>query len=545
MTHSFVTAGEALVIARRRHPSADIQVRQDTDVLDTWFSAALLPLSVNGWPQRDPTADNDQHFPLSLMETGRDIIFFWVARMVIMSLSLTGRLPFRRVLLHGMVADSDGRKMSKSRGNVIDPSDVIDGVSLDALKAKCWRAYDQGLLSDKELAVGLDELAKRFPKGVLACGADALRLHLLETRFKEESVAFDAKQVVMCRNFCNKLHQTVRFFAANVDQSFSETDILTLMPYLTPTDRWILSELVAAVQSADQCIQAYDLSVAAHRLNHFWHHQLCDVYVEHMKTVLRPTDDQQSAATCADQTITARNCSLNVFVVCVRTALRALHPFMPFITENLWQHMRRLLATDGRALDYNSIVDERYPDGTADQWMKAFDYAVGDDMRTVEAVIQQIRSLRQTYKLPKSLLREKTVLLATNGQRLDSYRRLIASAAAVRAVELVSVHDIHRYDSYLCFKVDVTDGESDGQRSGTTSSDDSDSPAIDDNCEHRYDDCYLLVDVDTDFVRAQLSVSGVKHDVVDTTARELERYKCHNFHQNYWKTSSMRRRDKS
>jgi valyl-tRNA synthetase len=204
-------------------------VRQDPDVLDTWFSSALLPLTVNGWPERDLRYTTDPYFPLSLMETGHDIIFFWVSRMVVLSLALTDRLPFRRVLLHGMVCDGNGKKMSKTRGNAIDPLDMIDGISLSDLKAKTRRHLESGLLSHKELDVALRQLSGRFPNGVVSCGADALRYSLLELEFKAENVAFDGHRVFKNRNFCNKMYQTVRYLAQHVDSGFTvDRDVLAV-----------------------------------------------------------------------------------------------------------------------------------------------------------------------------------------------------------------------------------------------------------------------------------------------------------------------------
>ena len=195
--------------------------------MDTWFSSALLPLSINGWPKTD-LSESESRFPLSLMETGHDIIFFWVSRMVLMSLSLTNRLPFRRVLLHGMVCDADGKKMSKSKGNVINPIDIIDGISLKAMKDKNCEYFKSGVLSEQQLDVCLRQLEQKFPKGIIDCGADALRYHLLQTDFKEEKVFFSVQNVISNRNFCNKMHQTIRFLVANIDHNFRSTDILSV-----------------------------------------------------------------------------------------------------------------------------------------------------------------------------------------------------------------------------------------------------------------------------------------------------------------------------
>jgi len=196
-------------------------VKQDTDVLDTWFSSALLPLTISGWPKETEL----KHFPLSLMETGHDIIFFWVARMVLMSLSLVGKLPFNRVLLHGMVCDAEGKKMSKSKGNVVDPIDIINGISLKEMKQKNIEYFKSGLLSKEQLNIALKGLDKKFPNGIPNCGADALRFSLLQLDFKEENVYFGVHNVIANRNFCNKMHQSVNFCLSNIDNRFQRIDV--------------------------------------------------------------------------------------------------------------------------------------------------------------------------------------------------------------------------------------------------------------------------------------------------------------------------------
>ena len=217
-------------IAQDKHPEREVSVNQDNDVLDTWFSSSLLPLSVNGWPKSD--VNSSESFPLSLMETGHDIIFFWVARMLLLSLCLTDRLPFRRVLLHGMIGDADGKKMSKSKGNVIDPIDVIDGIELKDMKKKNKELLNTGVLSKSQYNLSIKQLERKFPKGIIDCGADALRYYLLGTDFKEEKVVFNVQHVITNRNFCNKMHQTVRLFLMHTEQGFESQDILSVSNFV-------------------------------------------------------------------------------------------------------------------------------------------------------------------------------------------------------------------------------------------------------------------------------------------------------------------------
>lgn len=202
-------------------------MEQDTDVLDTWFSSALLPMSALGWPQQ--SIQHNKQFSLSLMETGHDIIFFWVARMVMLSLLLTGKLPFKQVLLHGMVCDANGGKMSKSKGNVVDPLDVINGISSNQLQKKFITFFESGFISKEQLESALKGLQQKFPKGIPECGADALRLTLLQLDFKESNVNFDIQHVIINKNFCNKMHNTIKFCLSAIDHRFEKKDIILVL----------------------------------------------------------------------------------------------------------------------------------------------------------------------------------------------------------------------------------------------------------------------------------------------------------------------------
>ncbi|XP_054163489.1 valine--tRNA ligase, mitochondrial-like [Oppia nitens] len=596
---------EALLIAEHRHPDHTIiTVRQDPDVLDTWFSSSLLPLSVNGWPTATVNGKQQldtQSSPLSLMETGYDILFFWVARMVQLSLELTDRLPFNRVLLHAMVGDSDGKKMSKSWGNVIDPIDIIDGISLKELIRKNEKIRESGFTTTtttdtttttlaKSGQHTKHKLAKQFPSGIVSCGADALRWHLLRTNYKSENVSFDLKKVVKSRNFTNKMHQTVRFLFNNLDNRFVRLDILDLTDHLSPDDRQILSQLAETVRTANQAFESYDLREGVAALEHFWHNKLCDIYLERVKHVLKNTDD--------DDDLRTRNTVLNVLVYTINTGLRALHPFMPFITENLWQHINHRLLTITTAADdnnhnlrqeFSSICDEDYPDITVDPVLRQYQSVVNDrDMHLVGAIIEKIRWFTKYFEITDDILSTTRISIATYDKHLQNYRQLIQSAIGndVDSVDMVSIHDIHRYYRSFCFKVcrneviaDTDGGNIDGNNVDNDVDDDEDDDTneynildIDKNNRNHFNDCYVLFSF-SDEVMSKLSneliadVSGVAVDddgngndgieAIDGQKRKemfdmptlirfvnlLFKHRNSRFHQNYWKTKSMRESD--
>lgn len=204
----------------------EVAVKQDNDVLDTWFSSGLLPLAVTGWFEGKSPVDGA---PLSLMETGHDIIFFWVARMAFLSLLLAGKLPFDRVLLHGMICDSNGKKMSKSKCNVVDPMHLIDGASLEELVQQSKDYFESGLISNEIFTESMKKSIKAWPKGLPICGADVLRLSLLQSDFKEQKVNFDLNKTIKKRVFSNKMHQTVRFILRHIeDDQFKQVTLVSL-----------------------------------------------------------------------------------------------------------------------------------------------------------------------------------------------------------------------------------------------------------------------------------------------------------------------------
>lgn len=259
--------------------NANIQIVQDPDVLDTWFSSALLPFSAMGWPNINDFYE--RNYPLDLMVTGHDILFFWVARMVMLGQVLTGRVPFTDILLHGVLCDANGRKMSKSLGNVITPEQVINGASLDDLRNDVHKSHDNGVLSLHEVKKSIDGQQKLFPNGIPQCGTDALRLTLCSQDIKSHFVDFDVNMCHANSRFFNKIWQATRYTITSYERLnlhiHNAVDLKGLQ--LTDMDRYILSRLSNAIGKIDKGMNSYNLHIATGALKSFFYGDLCDVYL--------------------------------------------------------------------------------------------------------------------------------------------------------------------------------------------------------------------------------------------------------------------------
>lgn len=256
-----------------------IQIVQDPDVLDTWFSSALLPFSAMGWPNVNDFYE--RNYPLDIMVTGHDILFFWVARMVMLGQVLTGRVPFSDVLLHGIVCDANGRKMSKSLGNVIAPEQVINGASSDDLRNEIHKSYENGVLSLDEVTKSIDGQQKLFPNGIPECGTDALRFTLCSQDIKSHFVDFDVNQCHANSRFFNKIWQATRYTITSHERfNLPINDVVDLAKLdLTDMDRYVLSRLGNALKKIDQAMNSYNLHLATGALKSFFYGDLCDVYL--------------------------------------------------------------------------------------------------------------------------------------------------------------------------------------------------------------------------------------------------------------------------
>jgi valyl-tRNA synthetase len=346
----------------------DSKLEQDPDVLDTWFSSGLWPFSTLGWPQK--TLALERFYPANDLETGYDILFFWVARMMMMGLHFMGEVPFRRVLLHGMIVDETGDKMSKVKGNTLDPLDLIHGAEFDQIVKK--------LLPDAPPDEAFAKFKKAYPsvaqmgKGFAAYGTDALRMTLASYSPQAKRIALSPARIDGYRKFCNKIYNATRFALGYVEGTKLDgrPPAATLLP-----NRWILSRLSHAVSESSRGIDEFRLDEGSAALYHFFWDELCDWFLEATKPVFSSGND-------AD-----KNETRQVLAHVLETSLRALHPFLPFITEELWQRLPRPASRPA------SIALAPYP--TADDGRR--DLEVERDMDILMAAIGAARTIRSEH----------------------------------------------------------------------------------------------------------------------------------------------------
>ena len=382
--HLFVCHDEAS--AHREalaHYGHAVPLTQDPDVLDTWFSSALWPFSTLGWP--DKTPELDAFYPTNVLVTGFDIIFFWVARMVMMGLKFTGQVPFRDVYITGLVRDGEGHKMSKSKGNVLDPLDLIDGIDLDTLIEKRTRDLMQPRLAKQIEAA----TRKEFPNGIPAFGTDALRFTLASMATQGRDIKFDLGRMEGYRNFCNKLWNTARFVLLNTEDPAPSAPSAPGIPPLSLADRWILSRLQRVIAAVDTAFEKYRFDEMSAALYHFLWGDFCDWYLELVKPVLYGPDVEEESQTAARRTL----------VEVLETSLRLLHPIMPFITEELWQKIAPLApSVAGSTVDKpaHSIMCAPWPT----QENKRVDETAEDQMAFVQTVVGAVRNMRSEIAIP-------------------------------------------------------------------------------------------------------------------------------------------------
>jgi len=370
------------------HEAKDFQLKQDEDVLDTWFSSGLFPFSVFGWP--DNTNDLQAFYPTTLLETGHDILFFWVARMVMMGLDLTDRLPFTKVFMHGLVRDKEGKKMSKSRGNVIDPLDVMDSCTLE----KLINGVMSGNLDAQEQKRAIDLLKKDFPSGIPECGADALRFGLLSYVSAGSDINLDPVRVVNMRQFCNKIWNASRFGLLNFDAHFKRPDLEVVQSSKASCfhDKWILHRLFACVKTIDDSFKASEFRNAQQAAHAFWYDDLCDRYLEIIKPLLRAKDDPSKRE--------QRIATLNVLFTCFDYGLRLLHPMMPYVTEELYHRLPGSTDAKTQKQHWESITIAPYP--KPEQCSIWHDPSLDEHMNNVMAVVSSARSTRANLNLSPS-----------------------------------------------------------------------------------------------------------------------------------------------
>ncbi len=394
----------------------DTSLKQDEDVLDTWFSSALWPFTTLGWP--DNTKELKQFYPTSVLVTGFDIIFFWVARMIMMGLKFMGDVPFREVYIHGLVRDSEGQKMSKSKGNILDPLDLIDGIDLETLVKK----RTVGLMRPKDAPKIEKATRKQFPDGIESYGTDALRFTFAILATQGRGINFDVARIQGYRNFCNKLWNASRYVMMCMEAN--TLDIHSGNKEFNLAERWINTRLARAVNDINQGINNYRFDLSAQAIYEFTWDEYCDWYLELSKVTLTGTDATDAAKRGTLYTL------LNV----LETLLRLMHPFTPFITEEIWQRVAPLLNKSAP-----TIMLQAYPQ-TADI---TTDNAAMMEMEWVKSFILGVRRIRSERDIAPG----KALAVQVKGGNINERNWLAANRHYITALaKTASITEVTQAD---------------------------------------------------------------------------------------------------
>ena len=396
-----------------------IALHQDEDVLDTWFSSALWTFSTLGWP--DDTPELKTFHPSDVLVTGFDIIFFWVARMIMMTLKFRDEVPFKKVYVHGLVRDAEGQKMSKSKGNVLDPLDIIDGIELEELVQK----RTGGMMQPKLAAKIEKQTRKHYPDGIASYGTDALRFTFLSMAATGRDIKFDTGRLEGYRNFCNKVWNAARYVLMNTegqDNGLTNSDV-----ELSLADRWIISRLQQTEAQVAKAIDEYRFDHASQALYEFVWNEYCDWYLELSKPILNADDASDAAKRGTRRTL------LRV----LETILRMAHPMMPYITEEIWQTVAPMVRDDIK--DGATIMREAYPQSEGDK----IDEQAVNDIEWLKGVIVGVRNIRGEMNI--SPAKQVPVLLNNGGdedkRRYEQNAQFLKSLAKLESITWLNAGD--------------------------------------------------------------------------------------------------------
>ncbi|MRX27306.1 valine--tRNA ligase [Kangiella sp. HZ709] len=413
-----VYVGRSEEEVRQKYDLAGIELKRDQDVLDTWFSSALWPFATLGWPEKKPELET--FLPTNVLVTGFDIIFFWVARMIMMGLKFTGKVPFKEIYITGLIKDEQGQKMSKSKGNVLDPIDLIDGIGLDDLVAKRTHGMQQDRESDK--AKITKRTRKQFPDGIESYGTDAMRFTFCAMASTSRDINFDLNRVEGYRNFCNKIWNATRYVLMNTADQ--DTGLGDDEKVLSVADRWIISKLQSTISEYETAIEQYRFDLAANALYEFTWNTYCDWYLELSKPILY--GDNYSDA--------EKRGTRHTLVTILEELLRLLHPFMPFITEEIWQKVAPLAGVQGESIMFQAFpeANSSLQDAKADQ-----------DIDWLKTIIVGIRNIRGEMNIAPG---KPLNALFKNGseqdqQRLNNYSNFLSKLAKLETTQWLNEGD--------------------------------------------------------------------------------------------------------
>ena len=413
---------EAEKIAAEKHIDGS-QLRQDEDVLDTWFSSALWPFSTLDWTPDYPNQSNpvlDRYLPSSVLVTGFDIIFFWVARMVIMTKYVTGKIPFNHVYVHGLIRDAEGQKMSKSKGNVLDPIDLIDGISLEDLITK--RTY--GLMNPKQAESIAKKTKKEFPEGIMPYGTDALRFTFASLASPGRDIKFDLSRCEGYRNFCNKIWNASRFVLMNCPDEDNGFEVCKdgYMSF-SQADRWIVSIFQKTLSNITTHFENYRFDLAAQEMYQFIWDEYCDWYLEVAKVQLNESNEHA-----------IRRGTKRTLLGILESMLRMIHPIMPFISEEIWQIIAKKIGIPG-----DTIMLQKYPvarqekiDNDSIEWMT-----------TLKTMVEECRKLRGEMNI--SPAEKVPLIMIGNEEKIIGFKSYLLPLAKLDSIEIV--HSFEKIDA--------------------------------------------------------------------------------------------------
>ncbi|ACV27237.1 valine--tRNA ligase [Kangiella koreensis] len=408
-----VYVGRSEEEVRQKHNLGDIELRRDEDVLDTWFSSALWPFATLGWPQETPELKT--FLPTSVLVTGFDIIFFWVARMIMMGLKFTGEVPFKEIYITGLIRDEHGQKMSKSKGNVLDPIDIIDGIDIDSLVAK----RTTGMMNPKDAEKVSKRTRKQFPEGIAPYGTDAMRFTFCAMASTSRDINFDLNRVEGYRNFCNKIWNAARYVLMNTEEQ--DTGVNGGEITLSVADRWIQSELQKTITEYEKAIVNYRFDLASNALYEFTWNTYCDWYLELSKPILY--GDEYSEA--------EKRGTRHTLVSVLESLMRLLHPFMPFITEEIWQRVAPLTGINTK--EQTSIMLQPFPEVQTN----LVDEQSDQDIEWLKKIIVGVRNIRGEMNIAPG--KPLTVLFRNGSEqdktRLESYQNFLSKLAKLESIE--------------------------------------------------------------------------------------------------------------